>query len=217
MMTTLSRSGFIAKLAPIVQQVRGEGSPLLPSVRLAQNILETGCKIHPWYNLGGIKVGSGKPNGYWKGRSINKGTWEEYNGQTVNTTANFRVYDSLYNFYKDQDLLFLLPRYDRVRTAQTPETQAEMLYKCGYATDSGYAGKLLSIIKTNNLTKFDVIEKDGNVIKLTDAEWDTLTAAVQRLINDKVISDKAWLDKVKAKKLTLSELTWFNTIAISRK
>lgn len=217
-MAKLSRNEFIAKLAPIVQRVRGEGSPLLPSVRLAQNILETGCVIHSWYNLGGIKVGSGKPNGYWKGRSINKGTWEEYGGIAVSTSANFRVYDSLYDFYKDQDLLFLLPRYDRVRSAKSPEAQAVMLYSCGYATDSAYASKILSIIKAHELTKFDVIEEeDENVINLTDAEWTALAAAVQRLIEAKVISDKAWLDKVKSKKLTLSELTWFNTIAISRK
>ncbi|MGO4184625.1 glycoside hydrolase family 73 protein [Paenibacillus sp. TAF43_2] len=216
-MTQLSRADFISKLAPIVQRVRGEGSPLLPSVRLAQNILETGCVIHPWYNLGGIKVGGGKPNGYWKGRSINKGTWEEYGGHTVNTTANFRVYDSLYDFYKDQDLLFQLPRYDRVRAAKTPEGQADMLYKCGYATDSGYASKLIALIRVYNLTKYDVLEEDDNVIKLSDAEWVSLAAAVQRLIDGKVISDKSWLEKVKSKKMTLSELTWLNTIAISRK
>lgn len=216
-MTKLSRNDFITKLAPIVQRVWSEGSPLLPSVRLAQNILETGCVIHPWYNLGGIKVGGGKPNGFWKGRSINKGTWEEYGGLTVNITANFRVYDQLYDFYKDQDLLFLLPRYARVRAAKTPEAQAAMLYACGYATDSAYASKLLSIIEANDLTKFDVIEEDDEMLKITDNEWDALAVAVQRLIAEKIISDKSWLDKVKQKKITISELTWFNTIVISRK
>ncbi len=71
-MTRMSRPAFIQHLAPIVQRVRAEGSPMFPSVRLAQNILETGCIIHPWYNLGGIKVGSGKPNAYWRGKVINK-------------------------------------------------------------------------------------------------------------------------------------------------
>lgn len=215
-MTKLDRADFIAKLAPIVQRVRGEGSSLLPSVRLAQNILETGCVIHPWYNLGGIKVGSGKPNGFWKGRSINKGTWEEYGGHKVNTTANFRVYDSLYDFYKDQDLLFLLPRYYRVRAAKTPKQQAAMLYDCGYATDSAYAGKLIALIRSNELTQYDVLEEDDK-LNLTNYQWITLEDCVERLLKEKVISDQSWLDKAKTKQLTISELTWMNTIAISRK
>lgn len=79
-------------------------------------------------------------------------------------------HDSLYNFYKDQDLLFLFPRYERVRAAKTPEAQAAMLYACGYATDSAYSSKLLSIIKANNLTRFDEIEEDNDVLKLSDTE-----------------------------------------------
>lgn len=213
-MVQLSREEFIAKLAPIVQRVRSEGSPLLPSVRLAQNILETGCRIHPWYNLGGIKVGSGKPNGFWKGRIILKGTWEEYRGLTVDTAAHFRVYDSLYDFYKDQDLLFQLPRYDRVRAAKTPEQQAAMLQACGYATDSDYTGKLIALIRANDLTQFD---KEDDKLELTDGQWDVLASAVQRLLDEKVISDKSWVEKVKTRKLTISELTWLNTICISRK
>lgn len=216
-MTQLNRVDFITKLAPIVQQVRAEGSKIFPSVRLAQNILETGCVIHPWFNLGGIKVGSGKPNGYWKGRSINKGTWEEYNGQTLSTTANFRVYDCLYDFYKDQDLLFKLTRYDRVQASKTPEEQAAMLYACGYATDSGYASKLVSLIRLYDLKKYDEVEVGYDELKLDDAEWDALAVAIKRLLEEKVISDQSWLEKVKNKKLTMSKLVWLNTVVISRK
>lgn len=215
-MTQLSRVDFIAKLAPIVQQVRAEGSIMFPSVRIAQNILETGCVIHPWYNLGGIKVGSGKPNGYWKGRSINKGTWEEYGGQTVSTTANFRVYDCLYDFYKDQDLLFQLSRYERVRASKTPEEQAAMLYACGYATDSGYAGKLVALIRANDLTKYDVLKEDDK-LNLTQYQWTALEDCIKKLLAEKIISDTTWLDKAKQKKLTISELTWMNTMSLSRK
>lgn len=213
-MAQLSRTAFIEKLAPIVKRVRAEGSPLLPSVRLAQNILETGCNIHSWNNLGGIKVGSGKPNGYWKGRSILKGTWEEYNGQRVDTAAHFRVYDNLYDFYKDQDLLFQLPRYDRVRAARTPGEQASMLQVCGYATDSAYPGKLMSIMRANDLFQYD--EEDDELI-LTEGQWEALEGAVDKLLDDKILNGKEWLEKVKKRKLTLSELTWLNTICISRK
>ncbi len=146
---------FLQTLAPAAIRSRLEGSPLLPSVRLAQNLLETGGKVHAWYNLGGIKVGTGKPNPWWDGAIVRKPTWEVYNGERVETTAYFRKYNSVYHFYKDQDRLLSTSRYERVRLAKTPEEQAEALYLSGYATDPQYAAKLKSLIRQYNLTGYD--------------------------------------------------------------
>jgi flagellar protein FlgJ len=162
----LPKAAFFAQLVPTVIRVWREGSPLLPSVRLAQNWLETGGRIHDWFNLGGYKVGSGVPNAYWKGRTVNTATWEVYAGKTINTAANWRAYDSIYDFYKDQDLLFGISRYARVRAAKTPEAQTSALYACGYATDPNYASKLMTIIKTNNLTIHDKVEEDEEMEKI---------------------------------------------------
>lgn len=151
-MTTLS---FIAQIAPVAISLRFEGSHIFPSVRIAQSGLETGWKVPSWNNLGGYKVGSGKPNDFWKGAVVNKGTWEVYDGKRVDITAAFRAYDTIEDFYRDQDLLFAKSRYDRVRAAQTPEEQAEMLYACGYATDPQYASKIKNIISTYGLKKYD--------------------------------------------------------------
>lgn len=146
---------FVNTLAPYAVRLRLEGSPLFPSVRLAQNLLETGGTIPAWNNLGGIKVGSGQPNEWWDGSSVRKGTWEVVNGVRLETAANFRAYPSVYHFYKDQDLLFQLPRYERVRKAKTPEEQADMLQACGYATDPAYARKLKQLIETYDLKQYD--------------------------------------------------------------
>jgi len=146
---------FITQLAPIAVRLRIEGSPLFPSVRLAQNMLETGGNIHKWNNLGGIKVGNGKPNEYWKGEIVNKGTWEVYNGRRVDVTAAFRAYDSIYDFYKDQDLLFSKRRYDRVRASNSPNEQAHALAASGYATDPQYAQKLIQLIASYELIQYD--------------------------------------------------------------
>ncbi|MFC4302997.1 glucosaminidase domain-containing protein [Cohnella boryungensis] len=154
-MAKLSKPEFIAMLAPMAIRARKEGSPLLPSVRLAQNLLETGGVIHAWNNLGGIKVGSGKPNAYWRGQWVRKGTWEVENGVRTDTSALFRAYGSVYDFYKDQDLLLQLPRYDRVRKASTPYAQAEALRLCGYATDPQYGSKISALIQTYRLTQYD--------------------------------------------------------------
>ncbi len=128
---------------------------MFPSVRLAQNVLETGGVIHPWNNLGGIKVGSGQPNRYWQGEAVVKGTWEHVDGRAVAGSAAFRAYKSVYHFYKDLDLLLAGTRYVKVLRAQTPEEQAEMLQAAGYATDPSYAGKLQSIIRMYSLKRFD--------------------------------------------------------------
>ena len=160
----MTRDQFFATLAPHAIRARLEGSPLFVSVRLAQNLLETGGKIHPWHNLGGIKVGGGKPNEWWDGSYVQKGTWEVVNGQRVDTTAAFRAYKSIYHFYKDQDLLFQLPRYARVRTAKTPEEQCTALQLCGYATDTAYPGKLMAIIRQYELKKYD-----DEVLRMLDA------------------------------------------------
>lgn len=163
----MTKHDFLAYLVPFAVQLRAEGSPMFPSVRLAQNLLETGGVIHGWYNLGGIKVGKGKPNPWWDGSSVNKTTWEVYNGVRVNTPANFRAYASVYCFYKDQDLLFNNTRYARVRAAKTPQEQATALYQCGYATDPQYTGKLMTIIQAYGLTKYD--KEDEYMLKAEDA------------------------------------------------
>jgi flagellar protein FlgJ len=151
----MSAASFIAQIAPIAVQLRVEGSPIFPSVRIAQAGLETGWKITAWNNLGGYKVGSGKLTPYWRGKIVNKGTWEVYDGKRVDVTAAFRAYDSVEDFFRDQDLLFQASRYARVRAARTPEEQADMLQVCGYATDPAYASKLVGIIKTYGLKKYD--------------------------------------------------------------
>ncbi|MCA0753974.1 glucosaminidase domain-containing protein [Paenibacillus sp. N4] len=171
-MAVLTRDQFFAKLAPTVLRTRREGSSMFPSVRLAQNLLETGGVIHPWNNLGGIKVGSGQTNGYWQGEAVVKGTWEYVDGRSASTRAAFRAYKSVYHFYKDLDLLLAGPRYARVRSAQTPERQAEMLQASGYATDPAYASKLISIISRYGLKRYDALGSKHvpNPSELKDAE-----------------------------------------------
>ena len=156
----MTREQFFQTLAPIAIRVRREGSPLFVSVRLAQSLLETGGVIPPWNNVCGIKAGGGKPNEYWRGRTVNRKTWEVRDGRDVHETADFRAYGRVYDCFKDQDLLLQLPRYAPVRAAGDPERQARALRESGYATDPGYADKLIEIIKAHNLRRYDR-EADG--------------------------------------------------------
>jgi len=156
----MTREQFFRTLAPIAIRVRREGSPLFVSVRLAQSLLETGGVIPSWNNVCGIKVGSGKPNAHWRGKTVNRNTWEVRDGRSVVEAADFRAYDSVYDCYKDQDLLLQLPRYAPVRAADTPERQARALQASGYATDPRYADKLIDILNAHDLRRYDR-EADG--------------------------------------------------------
>ncbi|QMV44478.1 glycoside hydrolase family 73 protein [Cohnella cholangitidis] len=218
--TKYSSSAFIALVAPIVMQVHREGGRLLPSVRIAQSWHETGGKVPSWHNLGGYKVGSGKPTPWWEGSSVNTATKEVYGGKEVSTTANWRAYKSIYHYYKDQDLLFDLSRYARVRAGKTPEEQCKMLQACGYATDPKYADKLLATIKTYDLTKYDapvaLAGEDEKEMKLTKTQQTMLVNALKQLASNKTIGQE-WVVKAEKGELTVSELTWLNTMVMARK
>jgi flagellar protein FlgJ len=157
----LAPEEFIAKIAPIACKLRCEGSPIFPSVRIAQAAHETGWTIHPWNNLVGYKVGSGKPNAYWKGQCVSTKTWEVYDGVRYdNVQAVWRAYDTLEDGFRDQDLLFGISRYDRVRAAASPEEQAYALFVCGYATDPKYAEKIISLIQRYGLRQYDRLAEE---------------------------------------------------------
>lgn len=152
----MTREQFIKRISPIAVQLRAEGSPIFPSVRIAQSILETGGTINPWNNLVGYKVGAGAITPYWQGKSVRKLTWEVYDGTRQDRVpADFRAYDSIEDGYRDQDLLFEKDRYRRVREAENPEEQADMLYMSGYATDPNYAVKLKMLMASYGLGRYD--------------------------------------------------------------
>lgn len=177
-------ASFIATVAPVAVKVRIDGGPLFPSVSVAQTLLETGGRIHPWNNIVGYKVGSGRRTPYWDGRAVRKGTWEVYDGRTVQTSADFRVYDSIEHCLKDQALLFLdnPGRYRPVVQAPNPESQARALQACGYATDPAYADKILSIRRSYDLAKYDEEAKLAmELLKELQEKIDHLTSENKRL------------------------------------
>ncbi|MDR3047611.1 MAG: glucosaminidase domain-containing protein [Bacteroidales bacterium] len=137
-------------------------TPLFPSVMMAQAALETGwgnSTIGVAKNMFGMKA-AGTTNQYWKGGYILAKTIEEINGVNQTIQAKFRTYLSYQDSIKDHNnLLMTLARYKPVRDAKTPEEQALALQSSGYATDTGYANKLINIINSNNLKSLDLKKK----------------------------------------------------------
>lgn len=146
------------------------GTGLFPSVKLAQAALESGWgKYTAGNNMFGIKA-AGKHTPFWHGDYITSRTSEYVDGGYVSQNSRFRKYASIGDSVRDHTyFLQQYGRYAKVFTAQTPEEQAKALQAAGYATDPNYSGKLISIINTYNLKRFDEKKKYMKWIEITFA------------------------------------------------
>lgn len=153
---TSSSSAADGKGAGLPQRAREFVQAILPSVRqaaaaldvnpvaiLAQAALETGWGRHaPANNLFGVKAGSG-----WQGPSLSSMTQEVEHGVASTTRAAFRAYDSAAASVRNYaDVLLGSPRYASVRGHGNDVAGfAGALQRSGYATDPGYAAKLVAV------------------------------------------------------------------------
>ncbi len=143
-------AGFVAMLSvPAQLASRQSGIPHL--LIMAQAALESGwgqreiltAEGKPSHNLFGIKAGK-----TWKGSVTNITTTEYIGGEPTKIQDSFRVYDSYVEAITDYvTLLTENPRYTKVAQSATPEQGAYSLQDAGYATDPGYAKKLVSLIQ----------------------------------------------------------------------
>lgn len=103
-------------------------------------------------NLFGIK-GTGSAG------SVTSNTWEEYNGISFRIDDNFRAYNDVRESWNDhKELLLTRERYAPLKAVMFDSTQgAWALQRCGYATDSSYALKLINIINIYNLRDLDKV------------------------------------------------------------
>lgn len=60
-------------------------------------------------------------------------------------------------------------------------------------------------------------EREDDTLELTKSQQQMLTDALSQLNKKELITDKAWIEKARNGQLTLSELTWLNTIILSRR
>lgn len=162
----MEKSEFIPTIAPIVKaENKRRGNPLFSSVVIAQAICESNwgqSKIMMNANaIFGIKATSS-----WKGKVYNANTQECYDGSTyTNITACFRAYDNLTDSIKDYfDLITGLDRYKKAVHTQSPLECITAIKNGGYATSPTYINTIMSIINSNNLTKYDAVEDVENSV-----------------------------------------------------
>lgn len=181
----MNKSEFIPTIAPLVQaENKKRGNPLFSSVVIAQAICESGwgqSKIMMKANaIFGIKATSS-----WKGKVYNANTQECYDGVSyTNITACFRAYNSLAESISDYfDLITKLERYRKATVSETPLECITAIKNGGYATSPTYINTIMSIINSNDLTKYDIVENVENSVD------NSTNVDIEQIARD-VIADK---------------------------
>lgn len=151
-----SKQLFIQAIAPEAQAMQNQYH-IKASITMAQAILEsnwgTSRLASRYHNLFGIKG---------TGTNSKMMTTKEYtNGKWVVIKSRFKVYPSWSASIKDHTQLMLngtqykSKNYQKVIDAQNYQEAAKALQDANYATDPDYASKLISVIKTYHLDKYD--------------------------------------------------------------
>jgi hypothetical protein len=155
---------------------------ILPSLTIAQAILETGWLQHvKGNNIFGIKWTNGC--GY-EVQELN--THEFINGVKTPMVCKFRKYDSLEDSLLDHGKLLNFSRYKSVITSKDYKEACQNIYISGYCTDHEYPKKLIALIEENKLYIYDAtprsetskntpaedikyLQKSLNLLKIRDA------------------------------------------------
>ncbi len=156
---------------------RAHGEKILPSLTIAQAILESGWGQSTLAVKGNALFGI-KADKNWKGRVYSCCTKECYDGvHFTDETAVFRAYGSWSESVADHtDFLCGLERYREVVGERHYKAACHAVHRAGYATDPDYAAKLIRLIETYGLTQYDVpLTRTYTVVR-----GDTLTKIARR-------------------------------------
>lgn len=171
----MTEQEFISFMGPLAQADMVK-SGVLASVTTAQAILESGYGstelARNANNFFGMKCslsGNTWPGSTWDGVSkYRKQTGEEdANGNAYTITADFRKYASAADSVADHSAYLLgamngsKQRYAGLKGEMDPAKAIGIIKAGGYATDTRYVNKVLSIISKYNLTKYDQAAKGG--------------------------------------------------------
>ena len=152
---TLEQQNFINSIYEALCKYAPSYSIKCYSAIIGQAILESGwgkSKLaSSYHNYFGLKCGS-----YWKGKSVNMETFEEYNvGTLTQINDNFRVFDDLDSGVKGYLDFINTSRYSNLKNVTSPQEYLQNIKNDGYATSSTYVDNVMNIVTTYNLTSYD--------------------------------------------------------------
>ena len=130
---------------------------ILPSMTIAQAILESAwgqsTLSSRYYNFFGMKAGSN-----YHGETVTLQTTEEINGVLIRVNGTFRAYHSfdqgIEGYYQ---FITGYSRYSNLIGETDYKAACRKIREDGWATDSGYTNKLISLIERYDLTRFDTM------------------------------------------------------------
>lgn len=131
------------------------------SITLGQIILESsgnyegGLSLlgYKYNNLFGVTAGSS-----WNGKTV------VLSNSAGKDTQTYRVYNSISDSIEDHGKVLTNSRYtEKTKNATNFEEYAKGIQAGGYATDPNYSSKLINIIKSHGLDKYDKGNYSGTV------------------------------------------------------
>lgn len=171
-----------------------EKTSVIASIILAQGMLESGYGTSGLAtkanNHFGIKCGSD-----WRGQTYYYDSKENDNGTMVSRNSCFRSYNTAEESYRDHaNYLSNRANYALIFKANTKDYRfwATKIQEAGYATDPQYAQKLIRIIETYGLDKYDRYTNTNlainNLTEESDCKWgvSAVEAALREAESDKV-------------------------------
>lgn len=164
MATKIEVKNFIEKIAPFAQVEYQKGKKILPSVCIAQACCESSYgtteKMKNANAMLGVKVGKNKVHfgSAWHDKAYDTMTKECYDGKTYENIHDFfRAYDTLQDCITDYyDILCSCSRYKGAVDEKDCLKAIKAIKAGGYATSPTYIQTVTSIIRTNNLTRYDI-------------------------------------------------------------
>lgn len=170
----MTQQEFINKLAPIaVKDMQASG--VLASVTIAQGILESGygtlelaVKANNFFGMK-CSLSGNTWKSAWDGKSKHtKKTKEQTkDGRVYTVTAEFRKYPDMETSVKDHSLYLTGAkngtkiRFAGLAGEKDPKKAVQLIKDGGYATDTKYVDKVMSIINKYNLTQYDKAVNEG--------------------------------------------------------
>jgi flagellar rod assembly protein/muramidase FlgJ len=151
----MTPQAFIGAIAPAAR-TSAAITKIPASFVVAEGALESGWGTSQLslqaFNLFGVKADQS-----WHGPTIELPTGEYVNGERITIEATWRKYSNWLEAIEDH-ASFLLnnPRYKPAFAYMSGSTFAIAIAAAGYATDPQYGQKLVSVIKTHNLSALDV-------------------------------------------------------------
>ncbi|MFJ7512040.1 glycoside hydrolase family 73 protein [Peribacillus simplex] len=173
----MSKETFIKEIAPYAQKIQKEFK-ILPSVVIAQACLESGYGTSLLANQGKNIFGT---KGDFKGESVIIQTMEYVNGvpvQVWKNSENTQLEESLRDLanLNEKGTSWNRSLYTTVIGEKDYKKALKAIFDAGYASDPKYIEKLVNLIETSDLTKYDAnIEEVYHIVK-----WGIQSLGLQR-------------------------------------